>query len=95
LSGRLRLDFIRQRLPCGEFAHAVDRGFTDGRNRFLSKEGLVSGDDDVRKGKETLKNIVGNDGARQVAEEEICLLLIDIDPRPELPSGASVTLPVS
>ena len=78
-SGGWRRDFVGQRLTGGEFADAVNRGFTDGGNRFPSKEGLMSGDDDIRKCKKALENVVGNDFARQVAEEEICLLLIDVN----------------
>ena len=48
-SGSFCHDFVGQRLPCGEFVDAVNRGFTDGRNRFLGEKGLMSGDNDIRK----------------------------------------------
>ena len=39
----------------------------------------MSGDNDVRKCKEALEHVISNDFARQITEEDICLLLIDVD----------------
>ena len=42
----------------------------------------MSGDDHVRERDEALDHVIGDDGARQVLEEEVGLLLVDVDRNP-------------
>ena len=74
-------NLVGQGLACGELADAVDRRFADRGDRFAGKESLMARHNDIGKGKEALEDIVGNDGARQIAIKEIGLLLINIKPQ--------------
>ena len=62
----------------GKLGNAIDGGLADRRDRLLGEEGLMAGNDDIRERQQALEHVIGNDGARQVAEEQISLLLVNI-----------------
>lgn len=60
----------------------VDRGAGDAAQRLAGEEGLMAGDEHVREGQEPGEDIVLNGLLRQVLEEEVGLLLVDIEREP-------------
>src|SRR3954447_24992566 len=66
--------FVGERRLASELGRAAQRGLADGADGLAREEGLMAGHDHVRERHQALQYVVGDDGAREVAEEQPAFL---------------------
>jgi hypothetical protein len=70
------LHLILQRSSGDKVAHALKRGGADGADGLAGGEGLMAGDNYIRKRDEALDDIISNDLAGKILKEQVALLLM-------------------